>query len=96
MSGSLSLTLFMAILCFFLPAVVAAAAPGKGETPLFPLSDDDECWRKLPAVQKGGGQPLPSWARALAGSMPRTTAALLRLDCTASRSPESSPGTPAE
>ena len=79
MSGFMSLTLYLAILCLFLPAIAATGAPSEGETP-FPLSNDDECWRNLPAIEKGGGQPLPSWARALAGSMPRTTAALLRLD----------------
>jgi alkylhydroperoxidase family enzyme len=34
----------------------------------------------MPPAEKGGGQPLPSWARALAGPMPRTAAALLQLD----------------
>jgi len=44
------------------------------------MLSNEECWRKLPPVEKGGDQSLPSWARALAGPMPRTTAALLRLD----------------
>jgi alkylhydroperoxidase family enzyme len=44
------------------------------------MLSDPECWRALPAAVKGSGQPLPSWARALAGLMPRTTAAMLRLD----------------
>jgi alkylhydroperoxidase family enzyme len=78
MSGSISLTFCLAILSMFLPAVAGAPTP-EAESP-FPLLSDDECWRELPTVEKGGGQPLPSWARALAGSMPRTTAALLRLD----------------
>ncbi len=29
---------------------------------------------------KGGGQPLPVWARMLAGDLPRSTAAFLQLD----------------
>ena len=79
MSGFASLTFCLAILCLFLPAVAVAASTGKADSP-FAQWNDDDCWRKLPQVEKGGGQPLPSWARALAGSMPRTTAALLRLD----------------
>jgi alkylhydroperoxidase family enzyme len=48
--------------------------------PLFaPLSDDD-AWKALPPVESGGEGVLPSWARLLARSLPRTTAALLRLD----------------
>src|SRR6185295_12844157 len=34
----------------------------------------------LPDVQEGGGGKLPVWARALANSLPRTTAAMLELD----------------
>ena len=41
---------------------------------------DEEAWRRLPPTEAGGNQPLPSWARALAGSIPRTTASLLRVD----------------
>ncbi len=73
MSGMTGLTYCLTILCLCLPAVAVADSP-------FALLSDDDCWRKLPPVEKGGGQPLPSWARALASSMPRTTAALLHLD----------------
>ncbi|MGO9470213.1 MAG: carboxymuconolactone decarboxylase family protein [Isosphaeraceae bacterium] len=45
-----------------------------------PLLSDDDAWKRLPAVVSGGGQRLPAWARALAGSLPRTTAAMLDLD----------------
>jgi len=45
-----------------------------------PLLSDEEAWKRLPAVESGGGQPLPAWARALAASLPRTTAAMLDLD----------------
>jgi hypothetical protein len=45
-----------------------------------PLLSDEEAWKRLPAVESGGGQRLPSWARALARSLPRTTAAMLDLD----------------
>ena len=80
MSGNVSLTtLCLPLLVLFLPFMVAAASIGEVDAP-FAQSRDDECWRKLPPVERGAGQPLPSWAKALAGVMPRTTAALLRLD----------------
>lgn len=44
------------------------------------VPDDAAAWRKLPAAQKGAGAPLPAWARALAPTLPRTSAALLELD----------------
>jgi alkylhydroperoxidase family enzyme len=45
-----------------------------------PILDDVEAWRRLPAAIRGAGKPLPVWARALARTLPRTTAALLELD----------------
>ena len=45
-----------------------------------PLPSDSEAWQFLPKVEQGAGQPLPVWARALARSLPRTTAAMLDLD----------------
>ncbi len=80
MSGSMSLTFCLAVLCAFLPAV-AAASTGEAESPFGRLSDQ-EAWKRLPAVESGGGGPLPSWARALAGSLPHTTAVMLDLDRT--------------
>jgi alkylhydroperoxidase family enzyme len=44
------------------------------------LPDDAEAWKRLPAARRGNGRPLPAWARALAASLPRTTAAMLELD----------------
>lgn len=44
------------------------------------LLSDEACWTKMPAAVSGGGQPLPSWARAVALYLPRTAAAMLRLD----------------
>jgi hypothetical protein len=34
----------------------------------------------MPAVESGGGQPLPNWAKAVATRLPRTAAAMLELD----------------
>jgi alkylhydroperoxidase family enzyme len=45
-----------------------------------PVMKDADAWKRLPAAEKGGGAALPAWARALAGAMPRTTAAMLELD----------------
>ena len=75
-----SISVLLPIVALFLPADVAAAPPREGAGSIFPILSDEECWRKLPRPRKGGGQPLPSWARATAGAMPRTTAAMLHLD----------------
>jgi alkylhydroperoxidase family enzyme len=45
-----------------------------------PLLNEQEAWQCLPAAQSGYGGTLPLWARALARSLPRTTAAMLELD----------------
>ena len=45
-----------------------------------PLLDNADAWEHLPRATQGAGQPLPGWARALAWSLPRTTAAMLDLD----------------
>jgi len=56
-------------------------APASGERQAgISLLDDADAWRHLPRAKQGGGQPLPSWARALARALPRTTAAMLDLD----------------
>lgn len=44
-----------------------------------PLLNDAEAWARLPETEAASGR-LPAWARALAGSLPRTTAAMLELD----------------
>jgi alkylhydroperoxidase family enzyme len=44
------------------------------------ILENSEAWKYLPHAEKGGGVPLPGWARALARTLPRTTAALLELD----------------
>lgn len=45
-----------------------------------PLLDTASAWKRLPETESGGGGPLPTWARALADSLPRTTAAMLDFD----------------
>jgi alkylhydroperoxidase family enzyme len=45
-----------------------------------PVLTDTEAWKRLPPAEEGAGQPLPAWARALAETLPRTTAVLLELD----------------
>ena len=48
--------------------------------PAVPLLETKACWRRLPKTVSGGGQPLPSWVRGMVASLPRTAAAMLRLD----------------
>jgi alkylhydroperoxidase family enzyme len=55
-------------------------SPTSAHKPRVLLLSDAEAWRALPTAEKGSGQPLPTWARALARSLPRTTAAMLELD----------------
>jgi alkylhydroperoxidase family enzyme len=66
-----------------LPAIVKADPPSKGAGGAAvlgyePLSND-ESWKRLP-VEARTGEPLPSWARVLAGPTPHLAAALLHLD----------------
>jgi alkylhydroperoxidase family enzyme len=80
MPGVINLRILVLLGTSFMPAALIAAPPREGMGSIFPLLSDKECWRKLPPTAKGTGQMLPSWARAMAGAMPRTTAAMLRLD----------------
>ncbi|HEY7314822.1 MAG TPA: hypothetical protein VH643_36075 [Gemmataceae bacterium] len=43
-------------------------------------AESAETWKHLPATERGMDQPLPSWARRLARTLPHTTAAMLELD----------------
>lgn len=70
-SGQLTKVLFVSI---------ALASFAQAEGPRVPLLDLESTWKRLPQVESGGGVALPSWARALADSLPRTTAAMLDLD----------------
>ena len=45
-----------------------------------PLLSDAESWQRLPETVSGGGAELPNWVRAVAPQLPRTAAAMLRLD----------------
>jgi alkylhydroperoxidase family enzyme len=58
-------------------AVIPAAVGSGGFAPML---SDAEAWAKLPKAEKGGGEPLPSWARMMANDLPRSTAAFLQLD----------------
>lgn len=65
----------MAVLQF---ASLAAAADERGCCLV--VLDDEQAWNRLPPLANGQRQPLPVWARLLADSLPRTTAAMLELD----------------
>lgn len=54
--------------------------PPAAAAPAVSLLTDKEVWEKMPAAEKGSGQPLPHWARAVARSLPKTAAAMLQLD----------------
>ena len=60
------------------------AKPQRGAGPqseaLIWVPDNATAWQHLPAAEKGAGARLPAWARALAPTLPWTTAAMLELD----------------
>lgn len=64
------------LLCLTLTGAVSGAEPAA----FVPLLSDADAWTRLPRPVKGGGQPLPAWARATADALPWTTAAMLELD----------------
>jgi alkylhydroperoxidase family enzyme len=70
------------LLALCLPAAGAGLGtpPGAAADPRVPLLSNEAAWRKLPPAEQGQGTSLPSWARALADSLPHTTATLLELD----------------
>jgi alkylhydroperoxidase family enzyme len=66
----------LVVLVFFLPHVAGARAEGR---PRLPVLTNAEAWKRLPGAPEAE-QPLPMWARMLAGPMPLTTARMLELD----------------
>ncbi len=65
---------------FYDVKVPSAADDARNVAPVVPLLANEACWAKMPATVSGGGQSLPSWARAVASHLPRTAAAMLQLD----------------
>ncbi len=65
------------------PAIAAAEPPRTGSNGANVLGyaalGNEECWKRLP-VENRTGDPLPGWARSLAGPTPALAANLLRLD----------------
>ncbi len=61
------------------PLGSGATGQGRGEL-TFPALSDEAAWACLPARVRGAVAPLPLWARTLARTLPRTTAAMLELD----------------
>ena len=62
--------------CLLLFGGTAVAAD---PSPRLPLLTNDAAWKKLPDAPEKA-EPLPAWARALAGWQPLTTARMLELD----------------
>jgi alkylhydroperoxidase family enzyme len=79
-SRAIRIAALLAIIASFRPVDSVGAPPQDGQRRVFPVLSDEECWRKLSTTEKGRIEPLPSWARATTGAMPRTTAAMLHLD----------------
>lgn len=55
------------------------------------LLANEDAWQSLPAATDGAGEPLPAWARALAKTLPHTTAAMLELDVAIRTDPQFTP-----
>lgn len=65
-----------------LPLVLQATLelPARAESkPRLPLLPNGEAWKRLPGAPRAA-EPLPAWARLLAGRLPTTTARMLELD----------------
>src|SRR5579859_7217374 len=56
------------------------AAALAGPIAHLPVLSNTQAWKNLPPALEGGGQPLPVWIRALADSLPKTSAAMIELD----------------
>ena len=56
MSEAMNLRVLLPMAILLLPAGLIAAPPRESVRSVFPLSSDEECWRKLPPAEKGGGQ----------------------------------------
>jgi alkylhydroperoxidase family enzyme len=56
------------------------AAPAAQSRAFVPLLEEKEAWKLLPVAGPDAGKRLPEWARALARTMPATTATMLELD----------------
>ena len=62
-------------------ATIAATVRAAADAPnSWPLPSNEQAWKHLPETLAGGGSHLPTWARATARDLPRTTAAMLNLD----------------
>src|SRR5665213_2296454 len=72
--------LFLPALCVSFAADANAPSSTAGQKARFAALDDAHTWERLPAATAGNGKPLPHWARIMARSLPRTTAAMLELD----------------
>jgi alkylhydroperoxidase family enzyme len=73
----------MTLVLLLVPAVrcpASGSAHSPGGQPNVNLLSTEECWKRMPPAASGGGQPLPSWARAVAAQLPRTAAAMIELD----------------
>jgi len=76
----MSETTSTSVLVLLMGMAMSASTVAHAGEPAVPMLDDDTCWKRMPPATSGGGQPLPNWAKAVAGQLPRTAAAMLQLD----------------
>jgi alkylhydroperoxidase family enzyme len=67
-------------LLIFAATLAGTARAGPVAPNSWPLASNEEAWKLLPDTLTGGGSRLPTWARATARDLPRTTAAMLNFD----------------
>jgi hypothetical protein len=68
------------VVAWLITSLPAPAAVAADSADLVEVLSDDQAWSRLPPLENGEHQPLPAWARMLADSLPRTTAAMLEID----------------
>jgi alkylhydroperoxidase family enzyme len=68
----------LVLLPLSLPAAFGSPALAESK-PRLPLLSNEAAWKRLPGAPRSA-EPLPAWARMLAGRLPMTTARMLELD----------------
>ena len=88
-SGNMNTCSILALGTVLMTAFVAPSRAAASE--LASALSQDDAWARFPEVEAGQGEPLPVWARMLAGTLPRTTAAFWNLITPSARRARSTP-----
>ncbi len=81
-----SVTRHFAFFTLHFALILTGTSAAQAESPAqpkcrLPVLEEDAAWQRLPKLEEEiADRRLPVWARALAGPLPRTTAAMLELD----------------